>query len=156
MQTQLALFVVDAVITSPPYANNYDDADALRFEMTFWGDASSWGDIHDAVRKHLIVSSFQHASRERLRAAESPRNHHRTDLARSLVSCWSQLCDRILNRSAPHKGSIWITKKRIGQHVSERNENCCQQRDRIDRSAQSQYNKGRVFFVRTVCGLGQP
>ncbi|MEZ4831648.1 MAG: hypothetical protein R2873_06520 [Caldilineaceae bacterium] len=27
---------VDAVITSPPYANNYDYADALRFEMTFW------------------------------------------------------------------------------------------------------------------------
>lgn len=59
---------VDAVITSPPYANNYDYADALRFEMTFWGDVSSWGDIHDAVRKHLIVSSSQHASRERLRA----------------------------------------------------------------------------------------
>lgn len=28
---------VDAVITSPPYANNYDYADALRFEMTFSG-----------------------------------------------------------------------------------------------------------------------
>lgn len=56
---------VDAVITSPPYANNYDYADALRFEMTFWGDVNGWGDIHDAVRKHLIVSSSQHASRER-------------------------------------------------------------------------------------------
>jgi DNA modification methylase len=59
---------VDAVITSPPYANNYDYADALRFEMTFWGDVNGWGDIHDAVRKHLIVSSSQHSSRERLRA----------------------------------------------------------------------------------------
>jgi hypothetical protein len=58
---------VDAVITSPPYANNYDYADALRFEMTFWGDVNGWGDIHDAVRKHLIVSSSQHSSRERLR-----------------------------------------------------------------------------------------
>jgi hypothetical protein len=57
---------VDAVITSPPYANNYDYADALRFEMTFWGDVNSWGDIHDAVRKYLIVSSSQHASREKL------------------------------------------------------------------------------------------
>ncbi len=57
---------VDAVITSPPYANNYDYADALRFEMTFWGDVSGWGDIHDAVRKHLIVSSSQHSSREKL------------------------------------------------------------------------------------------
>lgn len=57
---------VDAVITSPPYANNYDYADALRFEMTFWGEVESWGDIHDKVRKHLIVSSSQHSSRERL------------------------------------------------------------------------------------------
>ena len=56
----------DAVITSPPYANNYDYADALRFEMTFWGEVEGWGDIHDRVRKYLIVSSSQHSSRERL------------------------------------------------------------------------------------------
>lgn len=62
--------MVDAVITSPPYANNYDYADALRFEMTFWGDVTGWADIHDAVRKYLIVSSSQHSSRERLRPSE--------------------------------------------------------------------------------------
>jgi hypothetical protein len=61
---------VDAVITSPPYANNYDYADALRFEMTFWGDVNGWGDIHEAVRKYLIVSSSQHSSRERLRSED--------------------------------------------------------------------------------------
>lgn len=61
---------VDAVITSPPYANNYDYADALRFEMTFWGEVAGWGEIHDKVRKHLIVSSSQHSSRERLNADE--------------------------------------------------------------------------------------
>jgi hypothetical protein len=57
---------VNTVITSPPYANNYDYADALRFEMTFWGEVNGWGDIHDKVRKHLIVSSSQHSSKERL------------------------------------------------------------------------------------------
>jgi hypothetical protein len=57
---------VDVVITSPPYANNYDYADATRFEMSFWGEVSSWGDLHAAVRKDLIVSSAQHASLERL------------------------------------------------------------------------------------------
>jgi len=62
--------IIDAVITSPPYANNYDYADALRFEMTFWGDITGWGDIHEAVRKYLIVSSSQHASRERLKASD--------------------------------------------------------------------------------------
>ena len=61
---------VDAVITSPPYANNYDYADALRFEMTFWGEVKGWGDIHDTVRKYLIVSSSQHSSRERLKTEE--------------------------------------------------------------------------------------
>jgi hypothetical protein len=61
---------VDAVITSPPYANNYDYADALRFEMTFWGDVNGWGDIHDTVRRHLIVSSSQHSSRERLKVED--------------------------------------------------------------------------------------
>jgi len=61
---------VDAVITSPPYANNYDYADALRFEMTFWGEVNGWGDIHDKVRKHLIVSSSQHSSRERLKTED--------------------------------------------------------------------------------------
>lgn len=61
---------VDAVITSPPYANNYDYADALRFEMTFWGEVNGWGDIHDKVRKHLIVSSSQHSSKERLSTNE--------------------------------------------------------------------------------------
>lgn len=55
---------VDAVITSPPYANNFDYADALRFEMSFWGEITGWGDLHESVRKHLIVSSSQHSSRE--------------------------------------------------------------------------------------------
>lgn len=57
---------VDLVITSPPYANNYDYADATRFEMSFWGEIEGWGDLHDAVRKNLIVSSSQHASVEKL------------------------------------------------------------------------------------------
>ena len=57
---------VDAVITSPPYANNYDYADALRFEMSFWGEVNGWGDLHDKVRKYLIVSSSQHSSKEKL------------------------------------------------------------------------------------------
>lgn len=57
---------VDLVITSPPYANNYDYADATRLEMTFWGEIDSWGDLHEAVRKFLIRSSSQHVSKERL------------------------------------------------------------------------------------------
>ncbi|MDY6786279.1 MAG: hypothetical protein SW833_27660, partial [Cyanobacteriota bacterium] len=58
--------IVDLVIASPPYANNYDYADATRLEMTFWGEVNSWGDLHDAVRQFLIRSSSQHVSKERL------------------------------------------------------------------------------------------
>ncbi|MGB8688134.1 MAG: DNA methyltransferase [Microcoleus sp.] len=57
---------IDLVITSPPYANNYDYADATRLEMTFWGEVNSWSDLHETVRKFLIRSSSQHVSKERV------------------------------------------------------------------------------------------
>jgi len=57
---------IDAVITSPPYPNNYDYADATRLEMTFWGEINGWGDLQSAVRQHLIHSCSQHAAAEKL------------------------------------------------------------------------------------------
>ena len=50
----------DLIITSPPYANNYDYADATRLEMTFFGDIQGWGDLQNAVRKYLVRSCTQH------------------------------------------------------------------------------------------------
>ena len=58
---------VDLVVTSPPYANNYDYADATRLEMTFWREIERWGDLHQAARKHLVRSCTQHAAKEQLR-----------------------------------------------------------------------------------------
>lgn len=52
----------DMVITSPPYANNYDYADATRLEMTFMGDVNGWGCLQETVRKHLVRSCTQHVS----------------------------------------------------------------------------------------------
>ena len=57
---------IGLVVTSPPYANNYDYGDATRLEMTFFGEVSGWGDIHDKARKHLVRSCSQHASIEKL------------------------------------------------------------------------------------------
>jgi len=57
---------VDAVVTSPPYPNNYDYADSTRLEMTFWGEINGWGDLQQAVRRHLIRSCSQHAAAEKL------------------------------------------------------------------------------------------
>lgn len=59
--------LIDLVITSPPYANNYDYADATRLEMTFWGEIETWADLQETVRKFLIHSSSQHVSKERLK-----------------------------------------------------------------------------------------
>lgn len=48
------------VVTSPPYANNYDYADATRLEMSFLGEISGWGELQQAVRRHLVRSCSQH------------------------------------------------------------------------------------------------
>ena len=58
--------IIDLVVTSPPYANNYDYADATRLEMTFWGEVRSWSDLHETVRQFLIRSSSQHVSKDQL------------------------------------------------------------------------------------------
>jgi DNA modification methylase len=57
---------IDLVVTSPPYPNNYDYADATRLEMTFWGDIESWTDLHEKVRKHIIRSCSQHSAADRI------------------------------------------------------------------------------------------
>ncbi|MBX3395261.1 MAG: site-specific DNA-methyltransferase [Phycisphaerae bacterium] len=48
------------VLTSPPYPNNYDYADATRLEMSFFQEINGWGDLHSAVRQHLVRSCTQH------------------------------------------------------------------------------------------------
>jgi hypothetical protein len=52
------------VITSPPYANNYDYADATRLEMTFLGEIERWGDLQEAVRVRLVRACTQHVARD--------------------------------------------------------------------------------------------
>jgi len=48
------------VVTSPPYPNNYDYADATRLEMSFFKEIASWGDLQDAVRQYLVRACSQH------------------------------------------------------------------------------------------------
>ena len=48
------------VVTSPPYANNYDYADATRLEMSFLREIDGWGDLQGAVRHRLVRSCSQH------------------------------------------------------------------------------------------------
>lgn len=60
----------DLVVTSPPYPNNYDYADATRLEMTFWRELQSWGELHGAVRKYLMRSCSQHTAIDKLILSE--------------------------------------------------------------------------------------
>lgn len=48
------------VVTSPPYPNNYDYADATRLEMSFMREITGWGDLQASVRQHLVRSCSQH------------------------------------------------------------------------------------------------
>jgi len=50
----------DMVITSPPYPNNYDYADATRLEMSFMKEISGWGDLQEKIRSNLVRSCSQH------------------------------------------------------------------------------------------------
>lgn len=50
------------VVTSPPYPNNFDYADATRLEMTFFGELAGWSGLQDGVRKYLVRSCTQHVS----------------------------------------------------------------------------------------------
>lgn len=62
----------DLILTSPPYANNFDYADATRLEQTFLGEVSGWGDLKP-LRKKLMKSATQHMGGwDAAEALESP------------------------------------------------------------------------------------
>lgn len=57
---------VDLIVTSPPYPNNFDYADATRLEMTFWRELQRWSDLQSNVRHKLVRSCSQHSAAEKL------------------------------------------------------------------------------------------
>lgn len=56
---------IDLIITSPPYANNYDYADATRLELSVLGKINSWGELQGKIRPELVRSCSQMVSKER-------------------------------------------------------------------------------------------
>lgn len=61
---------VSLVVTSPPYPNNYDYADATRLEMSFLKEVEGWGDLQNTVRRHLMRSCTQHVPESSLNLDE--------------------------------------------------------------------------------------
>ncbi len=53
---------VDGCISSPPYLNNFDYADATRLELYFWGDVTNWAAMCRSVRSEMIISTTQQTS----------------------------------------------------------------------------------------------
>jgi hypothetical protein len=66
------------VITSPPYLNNFDYADATRLELYFWGSARSWLEMTKTVRSGMLIATTQQSrvayarTASRLLAADVP------------------------------------------------------------------------------------
>lgn len=49
----------DGCVTSPPYLNNFDYADATRLELFFLGYVSSWAEMCREVRSGMMVATTQ-------------------------------------------------------------------------------------------------
>lgn len=60
-----------ASVSSPPYLNNFDYADATRLELYFLGVASTWREMCDSVRCDMLTATTQQSDR---RSAERARS----------------------------------------------------------------------------------
>lgn len=91
---------IDLIITSPPYANNYDYADATRLEMSFMGEIGGWGDLQNVVRPHLIRSCTQHVSKSK----NETYNILKTDSLKPIYDEIFEVCMRLDKEKDYHGG----------------------------------------------------
>jgi len=82
---------IDYVITSPPYPNNYDYADATRLEMTFWGEICGWADLHSVVRSRLLCSCSQHSAAAKVRLPDILRH----SILSPILTELQNVCERL-------------------------------------------------------------
>ena len=98
----------DLVITSPPYANNYDYADAMRLEMTFWGDIEGWGDLQEKVRKFLITACTQHVTDLKDQMEEVLGSHLLAPIKAELRQVFNELAETRLNKGGKKNYHLMI------------------------------------------------
>ncbi|MCX6279289.1 MAG: DNA modification methylase [Bacteroidetes bacterium] len=98
----------DLVITSPPYANNYDYADATRLEMTFWGDITGWSDLQDNVRKNLVRACTQHVSKLGNEIDELLSNEKLSSIHSELIKVYLKLKEERLNHGGKKNYHLMI------------------------------------------------
>jgi DNA modification methylase len=91
LKPNIPLNSIDLVITSPPYPNNYDYADATRLEMTFWGEIKGWGDLNEVVRKYIIRSCSQHSAADRVKLEEVLQ----AESLKSIINEITEVCNKL-------------------------------------------------------------
>ncbi|MFI6271163.1 MULTISPECIES: hypothetical protein [Micromonospora] len=57
-------------VSSPPYLNNFDYADATRLELYFWGEVKTWAEMCSTVRAGMVTATTQQSSVIGARSAE--------------------------------------------------------------------------------------
>lgn len=58
-----------ACVSSPPYLNNFDYADATRLELYFLGNVRTWADLCSQVRVGMIAATTQQSTQNRAKSA---------------------------------------------------------------------------------------
>ncbi len=86
------------VLTSPPYPNNYDYADATRLEMSFFGDIRRWGDLQTRVRQHLVRSCSQHVTERAIQLTDVIAQTELAPIRDELSSICEQLAEVRLSK----------------------------------------------------------
>lgn len=86
------------VVTSPPYPNNYDYADATRLEMSFMREIRGWGDLQASVRRHLVRSCSQHVPEKTIDLRQVMAAPELTPIRDELAEVCEQLAEVRLNK----------------------------------------------------------
>ncbi|WP_227634232.1 hypothetical protein, partial [Klebsiella pneumoniae] len=73
-----------------PYANNYDYADATRFEQIILGDIEGWSDLK-ALRKLLVKSATQNLSG--WKSEEYLESSELSPIIKELLPVWNELSE---------------------------------------------------------------
>lgn len=83
----------DLVVTSPPYPNNYDYADATRLEMCFFREIGGWSDLQETVRTYLVRACSQHVPQRAVNLKEMLANKELKPIIKPITEVCNQLAE---------------------------------------------------------------
>jgi hypothetical protein len=122
---------INLVVTSPPYPNNYDYADATRLEMSFMQEISGWGDLQEKVRKFLMRSCSQHTPEKNHNLAEILSTPELNAIRAEIESVCGQLSDIRADKGGKKTyhlmiaayfrdiASVWLALRRVCKSPSQ-------------------------------------